>query len=885
VTETGCLPFDPSAAPDSPGGQQSLRYWTKEILRMGASWLVLSSAAVRQFEEPERSAFSGSGSYRRLPAVAIRNLATFSDLLRHHRLGSGWTQEELAARAGLSERSIRALEGATRIRPHRYTVAALADAFQLSPQERRAFEAAARGPSVSMLHLVPEPTGPPPHNIPWQSTSFVGRERETATLLQMIGREDVRLVTLTGPGGMGKTRLALHVARELLPEYEDGVFFISLAGIMDPALVVPTIASTLDVDAVHQHALQNELIAYLRDRQMLLIIDNFEHVLSAAPVLTSLLETTLATKFLVTSRAALRLSAEYCLAIPPLSVPEGDDCEDPNRLSRNPAVTLFLDRAQAVRPDFCLTADNVRSIAQLCIRLDGWPLPIELAAARIAVLPPSTLVDRLVRRFALLDRGPRNAHARHQTLRATLDWSYELLSAAEQTLFARLSVFAGGCSLEAAEAICDREGDLDILAGLTELVEQSLLRQVRGDEPRFSMLETIREYAAEKLNVRDDASGLHDRHARYYLERTEKIEPELRGPQQGRWLDRLETDHDNLRTALSRLLERGQVEEQLRLATALYRFWIKRGHWNEGIQWLAAGLAKSDAIAGLVRAGAMCRIGWLLGARGELESAASVLEEALGLCQTLDDRGWQARVLFTLGSVVYARGDVARAKRYCEESLALSRELRDSLGTAVALYWLGVIVGEQGDFALAESYFRQQLALAREMGDTGGVAESMCCLGRMLTGQGRYDEAEAVLEESLTLMREIRLTYALANALDGLACVATEQGDAERAMALFSEAIAVCQDLNDERSLVDIVGHMAELAMTQGNAERGTRLAGAAAAGRQTIQAAIPRVGREHRERALARACQDLGEDAFRLAWEAGRDMSLEEALAYALRV
>lgn len=490
-------------------------------------------------------------------------------------------------------------------------------------------------------------------NLPTPSTPLVGRDAERAAVAARLRHADVRLLTLTGAGGVGKTRLALAVAGDLLERFEDGVFFLDLSPTADPDLVPSMIARVLEVGEAGRRPLIERLVEHLGERSLLLVLDNAEQVLGAAPLVAGLLAACPRLKVLVTSRAALRLSGEHEHPVPPLQLPDPTDPPDPESLARCEAVALFVQRARAARPEFEITPANAPSVAELCARLDGLPLAIELAAARVKVLSPPALLARLGRRLCLLTGGARDLPARQQALRNTMDWCYDLLAPAEQVLFARLAVFVGGCTLEAAEAVAGAgdEAAPDVLDGLALLVDQSLLRQVEGPdgEPRFTMLETVREYAAERLEAGGDADVWRRRHADYYLALAEQAAPELVGPRQGAWLDRLEREHDNLRAALSWALERDEQTLGLRLVAALGHFWRVRGHLNEGQGWFERLLSRwPDAPAH---------------ARAEALSAA--------------------------GNLAHARDDYGRAA-YHEASRSLRRALEDARGAAQSLHTVGV---------------------------------------------------------------------------------------------------------------------------------------------------------------------------------------------------
>jgi predicted ATPase/class 3 adenylate cyclase len=575
----------------------------------------------------------------------------------------------------------------------------------------------------------------PPSNLPIQPTPFIGRQREVSEIAGMLRRERVRLLTLSGPGGTGKTRLALQVAEDILSNFADGAFFVSLASLADSGPVASSIATALGVKEMGEQPLAETLSDYLRDKQLLLVLDNFEHVLPATSLVSELLLRCPRLNVLVTSRAALRLAAEHEHPVLPLALPDPKQLPDLDALSQYDAIALFVERAQAVKPGFAVTNENAPAVAEICSRLDGLPLAIELAAARIRLFPPHTLLQRLSSRLTLLTGGARDAPVRQQTLRNAIDWSYSLLAEGEQRLFARLSVFAGGFSYEAAEAVCNPDGELDLLEGLTSLVEKSLLRQEdaptsAAEEPRFLPLETIREYAAEKLTASGEEQRLRQDHATFFTEMVEHGERKFWGPGQKEWMDQLEREHDNLRAVLGWSLRDGDPMFGLRLAVVIGIFWEDHGHLSEGRRWLEALLA-GDAGAGTSqRAKAFDTAGMLARGQGDFQHAHLRLEESLRLYRELGDRQGAAMVLAHLGGLARLQDDLDWAVRLLEESISINRQIDDRHFLASALTNLGEVWMGQGNYGQARAMLDEALTLRRELGDTVATAPGRHVLSR-----------------------------------------------------------------------------------------------------------------------------------------------------------
>ncbi len=670
-----------------------------------------------------------------------------------------------------------------------------------------------------------EPTGPgrtSPHNLPAQLTPLIGREQEVASTCTLLQRPDVHLLTLTGTGGVGKTRLALQVATVLLDEFADGVCFISLAPIGNPDLVIPTIAQALDLKESGAQPLLDLLKAFLRDKHLLLVLDNFEQVLPAAPQLTDLLTSCPHLSILVTSRATLHVQGEHEFPVPPLALPDLTHLPTWEALSHYAAVALFLQRAQAARPQFQLTGANSRAIAEICVRLDGLPLALELAAARIKLLSPQALLARLEHRFQVLTGGTQDAPTRQQTPRNTIDWSYHLLTHQEQQLFRRLSVFVGGCTLEGVEALYTALGDPSgqVLDWVTSLIDKNLLHQTEqeGEEPRLLLLETIREYGLEALSANEEAGATRQAHAVYYLGLAEAAERTWSGPQVGRSVARLMQEHDNLRAAMSWLLERGETEMALRLGGALRGFWAESGSRQEGWHFLERALAGSEEVALAVRAKALDAAGDLAGQLRHFERGAVWCEQSLALFREIGDTKGMGQAVYHLGMIAHFRGDLAVARSLLEECIELSSEAGDKGRVARALNQLGGVAAKQGEFVRARALVEEALALFRELGDKLPIRVSLGWLAFALFLQGDLERAHVLAEEGLALMREMDLSRITeAEPLAVLGEITFSQGDTTTARLLFEKSYALYREEGNEAQMAWVLSLLAKVSAAQGD--------------------------------------------------------------------
>jgi predicted ATPase/class 3 adenylate cyclase len=721
-------------------------------------------------------------------------------------------------------------------------------------------------------------------NLPVQPTPLVGREREVGEIVDRVRSEEARLLTLTGPGGTGKTRLALQAGADLLEGFDDGTFFIDLATITDPAQVPSAIAGPLGLKESAEQPLLETLKSYLHHKHLLLVLDNFEQVLDGAPIVAELLAACAKLKVLATSRIPLRLYGEQEYPVPPLAAPDPRILPPLKALTQYEAVRLFVERARAIKPEFAITNESAPAVAEICARLDGLPLAIELAAARVRVLPPQKMLQRLDDRLKLLRGGARDLPTRQQTLRGTIDWSHDLLNEEEKALFARLSVFAGGRTLEAIEEICDPEGDLDALEGIESLVEKSLLRQEEGSggAPRFVMLETVHEYAREKLQESGEAEEVKKHHAEYFLALAEEGESGMRGPEAATWLERLEAEHDNLRAALSWALEQEEGELGLRLAGALWRFWWMRSHYSEGRRWLENALAIDGRGSPPARAMALAGIGEIASHQGDLEQAQEACEEGLEL---LAHETSEAKIylLLSLAKVARMREDYKWATQLNEESVALSREMRNTWGLASSLLGSALVSHSRGDSERATELHEESMDLFREWGDKQGLAFCSLDLGLVAITQGDLVRAQKLTEEAVALFRELGSRGDVSMNLNNLGWIAFLQNDLGRAVDLYKQSLALAWETGMYTVVLDDLVGFACLAGTQGDAVRAAQLCGAAEALHEATGYPQDPISHAEMEPYLASGRSQIDEAVWAKAWEEGRKMTLEEAVSYAL--
>jgi predicted ATPase/class 3 adenylate cyclase len=710
-----------------------------------------------------------------------------------------------------------------------------------------------------------------PTNLPIQATPFIGREREIEQVRDWIFDPSIRLVTLTGPGGSGKTRLALQVAANLVDRFPDGVFMVPLEAVLDPEFIVQSIAQVIGVRETSGSSLIDDINEFLRDKTMLLVFDNFDRLVSAGPRLTDLLAANPSLTILVTSRQRLHLRGERELSVPSMGLPDSENLPPLDRLNEFESIRLFVERAREVKPDFELDSENARAIVEICLRLDGLPLAIELAAARVRLFPPNALLKRLDRALPLLTGGARDLPARQQTLRDTIAWSHELLTEQEQTLFRRLSVFAGGFTLSAAAAVTvaaesdpsepvgpdvDGAGDshdpwlvsIEVLDNLEALVAKSLLRQVQitsmdGDDPRFSMLETIREFGLEQLDASGELGRVRRGHAEFFLLLATEAEPELDGPDQGMWLQRLDQEHGNLRAAMTCALDSGDAELGLRLTGTLWPFWEVRGYITEGRSWTERMLA--------------------LG--GEPE--------------------WRAKTLSGAGTMAWYQGDYESATKYHSEALDQYRLAGDERGVAFALSNLGVQFAQQDDYEQANQLFVDSLTRYRELDDHNGIAETLNNLGILATHHQNFERASELLLESLELAKRMGDKNGAAFALHNLGDNAYFQRDYEQASRHYLDSLRLHREIGSKVGAILSLGALASLAAATGDHERGAQLLGAV---EKVISESDITLEQEEQARILETEktlVEALGESMYRKSWEEGAQFSLDDAVSYTLSV
>ena len=821
-------------------------------------------------------------------------VAAFGEQLRRYRLSERLTQAALAEKAGLSERAVSDLERGLKL-PQRATIQLLIEALDLSAERATEFERLARTRSPSAAAAWSEPDK---HNLPAALTTFVGRSEEISRLLKLLSpaasnARPGRLVTLSGSGGIGKTRLAVEISRGLADEYADGVRMVELAALKNPRLVVQTVADVLKVRERPGRAVDDAVVDSLRQQQLLLVLDNCEHLIQAcAEFAEMVLRACPALRILATSREPLRVEGETIWRVGSLSLPGSLGGVPIDETLRSEAGRLFIDRVQAALPDFTLTERAARAIRTICVQLDGIPLALELAAARARQMDVEQIAARLNDRFRLLVDGSRAAPARQQTLRATVDWSYELLSTFERQLFERLAVFAGSWTLDSAEAVCGGDGldPADLLDLHGQLVDKSLvlMDRTRVDGPlRYHMLETVREYAHERLAASAMATGAAHRHVDYFVALAEQAEPELRRADQQEWLERLELDHDNMRSALHWSM-RHRPDQAMRLGAALWYFWYVHGHFTEGRGCLEECLNLQDAPATAnrersIRARVLNGAGGLASIQGDSAASRSFHRQALAIRRELGDLRGVAGSLNNLGGEALAQGELELARSLLEESLAIMRQVDEPWGAGLALLNLGVTARLQCDFARAQSLLEESLAIMRRLGDRWGMALSLNIQGEVAHECGKLALARSLYQESLTMLRDVGDRRRVGLVLKNRGNLERLDGDYHLARRLYRESLAIAHYLGDSYGILNSLEGFAALAAAVGQTRHAVQLAGAANALRESIGAPLLDFQREQLQVELAPAEQALGEKTRARLWREGRAMNEEQAVALAL--
>jgi predicted ATPase/transcriptional regulator with XRE-family HTH domain len=827
-----------------------------------------------------------------------RQAHSFSQWIKQRRRALDLTQEDLSECVGCSTITIQKIELGER-RASKQVAQRLAECLRIPPDENEQFVSFARGESDTSEALIASaarstvlPQIPTPNNLPTPLTSLIGRADALEAACGYLLREDIRLLTLTGVPGIGKTRLSLAVAARLLPEFKDGVFFVELASINEPDLVASTVATTLGCKDTSGGSHLDALKQFIRDQRMLLVLDNFEQVLDAAPFVVDLLGSCPTLKVLVTSREALHILGEQQLPVSPLEVPDLTrlpDVHDGQAVLRYPAVELFAQRAAAVDPGFAVTHENDRVVAAVCTRLEGLPLAIELAAARIRMLTPVDLLSHLDQRLKLLTGGPRHLPTRLQTLRGAIDWSYRLLNPTEQSMFACLGVFVGGATLPAIQAVYSVQGDPSyVLEGVGSLVDKNLLRR-EASTSRFTMLEMIREYAGEKLLESGNAEAVRRAHALYFLQLAEEAGMKVWGLEERIWLDRLEEEHDNLRAAFQWCLsgESGTdgVEMGLRLVAALGHFWNTRGHVSEARERIASVLSHPGAAEPKVkalRAQALAQASALAFSQSDYAANRSTSEETLAIYQELGDKKGIAYTLTVLGDVAREEGDYDTAVRMCEQGLSIFRDLGHTDGIEFSLTLLGWAEMRPGSFARGTMHLEEALALARQSQTPDHIAMALSALGGAMIWQGEYERAAALLQEGLSMRKAAGNRWGTAAILGELGWLALRQGNLEGASVMLLESLSARKDLKDRGGVAWCLERLAEIETAEDRHLHAAHLLGAAKVLRQSIHTQVDIADQPDYERTVVSVRSGLGEQGFADAFRQGEAMTFEQAVAYA---
>ena len=826
---------------------------------------------------------------------------SFGRWLQRRRKALDLTQEELAQRVGCAAETLRKIEADVR-RPSRQMAERLAEALEIPGVDRAAFVKAARAelaadrlksPTQDLLQIAfvpPRSPNKPITNLPAPLTKFIGREKEQADVIDLITKH--RLVTLTGPGGIGKTRLSIRAGEACLRHHVDGVWIVELAPILDPLLVPRTAAIAIGLRDEPQRPVIDMLSDYLRGKEMLLILDNCEHLLDAcAQLADTLLKYCPDLKILATSRESLRVLGEWLYAVPPLDLPKANSSIDMATVSQFSALTLFAERARAVRSDFSLNKDNAKTVTMICAQLDALPLAIELIAARARFMSPQTLLTKLNDQFVFSAGGVRAGSSRQKTLHNAMTWSYNLLTEPEQVLFRRLSIFAGGFSVEAAQAVCAQEEleGKDIFDLLGQLIDKSLVI-VEGvstsDEARYYLLETIRQYAFEKLKGSEEVRSLRLLHLTFFAEMVEEAERNFKGPLQATWYHQLDHELDNLRAALTCFEGLEHAEIRLRFGAGLWRYWKSRGQSSEGrrhLQRTLNGLPPGPARQTPAYARALTAAGSLAYYEGDFSYSEQSRKEALTVFRNLGDQVGIADCLNGLGNTAISQGDYDSARLFYEEGLTIRRDLGETWGVARLLGNLGLLAYFQGNYVQAYSLHSDSLALFRELRDDEGVANELVNLGDVALHQAELSSALAFYTKSATISRGLKDQWGLAYAILGIANVAFEQGDFSTASSLYRECLSMFLEEADHIGLPYALESVAALSIMKNQLEKATRIFAAADALRKRKNSPMPLPDSSAYQKKLSVLQGQLDRSNFEAAWIEGRAMTMEQAVEYAL--
>ncbi len=818
--------------------------------------------------------------------------ASLGDWIRRRRKALDLTREALAQQIGCAVVTIRKIETDER-RPSREMAVRLAGCLAIPDDECAAFLKAARAELA--VDQLPMPSGSAAKitNLPIPLSSFVGRQYETAHLKSLLGQ--TRLLTLAGVGGSGKTRLAIQVATNLIDTFKDGVWWIELAGLADESLVPNTIAKVLGIQERPGESMSQTLISVLRNKQLLFVIDNCEHLVGVcAQLADTLVSHCPQVKILATSRESLNITGERVYLVSTLAVPALQDTSPWNTWPEYEGVKLFIERANAVDSSFTLTKENAPSVLRICQQLDGMPLALELAAARVRVLSVHEIATRLDDRFSLLTLGSRTAPPRQQTLRATIDWSYDLLTEAERVLLRRLAIFAGRFTFEAAERVCAPiQAPMSDL--LSHLVDKSLVLVERDvDNTQYRLLETIRQYAHEKLLASGEENYLRAAHLDFFTNLVGSAESQVVYTRHVGWMSRLESAHDNVRAALRWALEQGHSVAALRLSGGMGEFWDVRGYWSEGRQWLEQALALSREVCASTNASsavrgwcaqALSRAGSLARQQCDFASARTLLEQSHNLYRELDRRNGLTYVLGNLAAVAFEQGEYATTQAHYKECLELARGLRNTQWISASLFGLGLVAYHQGEYAAAQTLLEECLKLCREAEHTFDIPYPLNALGNLANLQGNYTAARIFYEECLALRRELGYKRGVAATLNDMANVRAKQGDYASARTLYEESLTLYRELGNKRGMASVLSGLACLAQAQGQLLTAAHLLSAVETLLAQIHARLDEPQLSDKQRTIATLRTQLDALQFDAAWEQGSRLTLEEMIALAYEI